>query len=227
MPVHRPSDGVEIGRLHDAGETIVDEAVGAARDAFRTSGWARPTRSIARRCCTAGRPSSRPGPRRSPASNPRLRRAPIADTLGRDVGRAAGAIRFFAESVDKIEGSVIATAAAANCMVVPEPYGVVASITAWNFPLINAGVEVGAGSRRRQRGGAEAVRVDALHRDPHRRTRRRSRPARRPLQCRPRSRRDDRFGPGAPSGRPQDQLHRLDRNGARIMADAAATGRSR
>ncbi|MQT15010.1 aldehyde dehydrogenase family protein [Segnochrobactrum spirostomi] len=138
VPVHRPSDGVEIGRLHDAGETIVDEAVGAARDAFRTSGWASAhpldRAAVLHRWAALVEARTEEIARLESATSTR----PIADTLGRDVGRAAGAIRFFAESVDKIEGSVIATAAAANCMVVPEPYGVVASITAWNFPLINA-----------------------------------------------------------------------------------------
>jgi aldehyde dehydrogenase (NAD+) len=65
-------------------------------------------------------------------------RRPIAEASTRDVIRAAGAIRYFAEFADKLEGMVTATDAANTCLVVPEPYGVVGAIVPWNFPMINA-----------------------------------------------------------------------------------------
>ena len=133
-----PSDHAGIGVIRDAGEAIVAEAVRAADVALRSSGWA------------SGNPLERAAVLRRWADLVEARRIelarlesatstrPIAETLARDVIRAAGAIRYFAEFADKIEGTVVGTGPDDTCMVVAEPYGIVASITAWNFPLINA-----------------------------------------------------------------------------------------
>ena len=52
-------------------------------------------------------------------------------------------IRFFAEMADKEGGDLVPTAAGALGMTVTEPYGVVAAITPWNFPLSMAGWKLG------------------------------------------------------------------------------------
>eukprot|EP01037_Dinobryon_pediforme_P022941 gene22941-24257_t len=138
IPVLRPSDAREVGLILDAGEAIVDDAVVAAKAALRASGWA--TAHSLERAAVLHRWANLLEADRVELA--RLESAtstrPIAETMARDVIRAAGAIRYFAESADKIEGSVVATGPGDTCLVVPEPYGIVASITAWNFPLINA-----------------------------------------------------------------------------------------
>jgi aldehyde dehydrogenase (NAD+) len=137
-PVLRPSDHVEIGVIRDAGEDIVDEAVRAADASLRASSWASAhpldRAAVLRRWADLLEERRAALARLESATSTR----PIAETLARDVIRAAGAIRYFAEFADKIEGQVIATGPNDTCMVVAEPYGIVASITAWNFPLINA-----------------------------------------------------------------------------------------
>ncbi|RJF86807.1 aldehyde dehydrogenase [Oleomonas cavernae] len=138
VAVIRPADHAEIGIIRDADEAVVDEAVRAADAALRTSGWAtahpQDRAAVLRRWADLLEARRVEFARLEAATSTR----PIAETLARDVIRAAGAIRYFAEYADKLEGTVVGTGPGDTCMVVAEPYGIVASITAWNFPLINA-----------------------------------------------------------------------------------------
>jgi aldehyde dehydrogenase (NAD+) len=138
IAVLRPSDHALAGTIRDAGEAIVEEAVRAADSALKASGWAKAhplDRSrVIRRWAELIEADVDALARLESATSTR----PIADTTGRDVLRAAGAIRYFAEWADKIEGTLVPTGSDATCLTVPEPYGIVGSITAWNFPLINA-----------------------------------------------------------------------------------------
>jgi gamma-glutamyl-gamma-aminobutyraldehyde dehydrogenase len=63
---------------------------------------------------------------------------PIRDVVGGDVPSVIGFIRFCAECIDKIDGRVTATDPGALHMVLREPYGVVAAISPWNYPLLMA-----------------------------------------------------------------------------------------
>jgi aldehyde dehydrogenase (NAD+) len=63
---------------------------------------------------------------------------PIKDAINIDIPYAADCIRFFAELADKHGGDVAATRADHLGMVVAEPYGVVAAISPWNFPITQA-----------------------------------------------------------------------------------------
>ena len=69
---------------------------------------------------------------------------PIRDVLGEqgDIAATALTIRFFAESIDKIEGIVTNTAASAFHYIIREPLGVVACIAPWNYPLMIAAWKV-------------------------------------------------------------------------------------
>lgn len=138
VPVFRPSDLAPVAVIRDAGEALVDEAVQAAQDALGSSGWARS--SPRERAGILMRLADLVDARREDLA--RLESLgstrPIAETSVRDVVRAAGAIRYFAEFADKLEGMVTATDAGNTCLVVPEPYGIVGAIVPWNFPMINA-----------------------------------------------------------------------------------------
>ena len=54
----------------------------------------------------------------------------------RDVRVASGALRFFGEYADKSDGRVTATPDDTLSLTLSEPWGVVAGIVPWNFPLI-------------------------------------------------------------------------------------------
>lgn len=138
LAVFRPSDGAETASLPIADEGVVDRAVGSAHRAYTDSGWrqAAPLERatvLKRWADLIDRDRERIG-RIESASSTR----PIEDVLGRDLVRASGALRYFAEWADKVEGQLFEGKAGTTTMARPEPYGVVAAIAPFNFPAINA-----------------------------------------------------------------------------------------
>ena len=63
---------------------------------------------------------------------------PIGDVVAEDLPSVISTIRFMAEGIDKIEGSVTNTDHDALHMVIREPLGVVGCISPWNYPLLMA-----------------------------------------------------------------------------------------
>lgn len=63
---------------------------------------------------------------------------PIADVIEVDIPACIDTIRFMAEAVDKIEGSVTNTDNDSMHLVIREPLGVVGCISPWNYPLLMA-----------------------------------------------------------------------------------------
>ena len=61
---------------------------------------------------------------------------PFGDAIKRDVVVAATALRTFASYAETHESAITATGSRQLSMVTTEPYGVVAAIAPWNFPLI-------------------------------------------------------------------------------------------
>jgi acyl-CoA reductase-like NAD-dependent aldehyde dehydrogenase len=61
---------------------------------------------------------------------------PISEMLNVDVPLALTCLRFTAESIDKLQGTVGATASDALSYVLRQPLGVVGCIVPWNYPLL-------------------------------------------------------------------------------------------
>ena len=103
-------------------------------------------------------------------------------------------IRFFAGAARVLEGlSAGEYMKGMTSIIRREPVGVIAQVAPWNYPMMMAVWKFAFRHRRRQHGGAEAVRHDAGHHDPPGRDRG-GVPATWRLQCdlrRPRHRPDD------------------------------------
>ncbi|MGH7061532.1 MAG: aldehyde dehydrogenase family protein, partial [Stellaceae bacterium] len=61
---------------------------------------------------------------------------PVMDMITGDVPAAALTFQYFAETIDKVEGTVTTTASDAFHYILRQPLGVVGCITPWNYPLL-------------------------------------------------------------------------------------------
>lgn len=68
---------------------------------------------------------------------------PVSDMLNIDVPTSVTTIKFFAETADKLEGTVTATASSALHYILRQPLGVVGLIVPWNYPLMMAAWKLG------------------------------------------------------------------------------------
>ncbi|QWF40184.1 aldehyde dehydrogenase family protein [Bordetella hinzii] len=143
LEVLRPCDGQPLGRIALADESTVDFAVQDARRAWTASGWGHSApreraRVLNRWADLIDRHAVELGQLEAAAST-----RPVSEAVHGDVPFTAEAIRFFAELADKVGGDVAATRQDSLGMIVPEPYGVVAAIAPWNFPLSMASWKCG------------------------------------------------------------------------------------
>jgi acyl-CoA reductase-like NAD-dependent aldehyde dehydrogenase len=67
---------------------------------------------------------------------------PISQLRGGEIPLTAAIIRYYAGAADKIEGSVKTAEGGSFAITTYEPYGVVAGILPWNYPLVNAALKV-------------------------------------------------------------------------------------
>jgi len=138
MDVVRPSDGRNYASLPLADAELVDVAVNNAWRAFRTSNWAtmapRARAAILRRFADLIEADvATLAPLEALGST-----RPVRDATAWDVPFTAEGIRFYAEYADKLGGDVAATDRDHLGLTIAEPYGVVAAIAPWNFPLVMA-----------------------------------------------------------------------------------------
>lgn len=142
LEVVRPSDGQVYAQLPIADADLVDEAVNDAWQAFNRSDWAsRPPRERARVMRRWADLIEADAAVLAPLEAVGSTR-PHKDVIAWDIPYVAEGIRFFAELADKHGGHVAATQTDRLGMQIAEPYGVIAAIAPWNFPLSMASWKV-------------------------------------------------------------------------------------
>lgn len=144
LPVQRPSDGVVYADLPIGDADTVDRAVSSARHAFRTTAWAtdapRARAALLRRWADLIEHNKLELAQLEALGSTRH----VQSVLDIDIPYSADCIRFFAEWADKLGGDIAATRTDHLGMVVTEPYGVVAAIAPWNFPITQSITKIGA-----------------------------------------------------------------------------------
>ena len=143
LDVRRPSDGVAYAALPVADVDVVDEAVQDSWRAFCVSDWARcaprdRARALRRWADLIDADVAYLAQLEAFSST-----RPIRDAAQWDVPFTAEGIRFFAELADKTGGEVAATRADQIGLTLAEPYGVIAAVAPWNFPLVMSSWKVG------------------------------------------------------------------------------------
>lgn len=129
-----PSSGEVVRAVSWATPDQVDQAVAAARAAFPA--WAalapRDRAALLYRFADAVDAHAEELARLEALVSARI----YSEVMSRDVRVVSGVLRYFGEFSDKIDGSVTPTPRNSLSLTVHEPYGVVAAISPWNFPMI-------------------------------------------------------------------------------------------
>ena len=141
--VVNPATGQRRAGAPRSGKADVDAAVASARRAFRSGAWSR--LAPRERMGVLGKFADLIAAHAEDFAllDTLDMGKPVSDMLNVDVPGSATCIRFFAETIDKIEGTVTATAFDALHYILRQPLGVVGLIVPWNYPLMMAAWKLG------------------------------------------------------------------------------------
>ena len=133
-----PATGEVIAAVARGGAEDVDRAVTAARRAFRSGVWSRMAPSdrmaVMRRFADLIEEHAEDFALLDTLDMGK----PISDMFNIDIPGSLMTIRFFAETIDKMEGVVTATNADALHYILRQPLGVCGLVVPWNYPLMMA-----------------------------------------------------------------------------------------
>ncbi len=133
-----PATGETLAEIAAGTGADIDRAVAAADRAFRSGAWSRmaPRRrmKVLQRFADLVEAHAEDLALRDTLDMGK----PIGDMLSVDVPLVAETIRFMAECIDKVDGSVTNTADDQLGLVLRQPLGVVGAITPWNYPQLMA-----------------------------------------------------------------------------------------
>lgn len=143
IALHAPSDGRHLTDLPRADAAMVGHAVETAARAQRASGWGScPPRDRLRALHAWADLIEAEAPHLA-ALEAICSSRPYGEVRAGDIPVTAEQIRFFAEFADKEGGDLVPTSDRVLGMIADEPYGVVAAIAPWNFPIAMAGWKLG------------------------------------------------------------------------------------
>ncbi|MCE5973058.1 aldehyde dehydrogenase [Sinirhodobacter sp. WL0062] len=133
-----PATGEVIAAVARGGAEDVDRAVTAARRAFRSGVWSRMAPSdrmaVMRRFADLIEEHAEDFALLDTLDMGK----PISDMFNIDIPGSLMTIRFFAETIDKMDGVVTATNADALHYILRQPLGVCGLVVPWNYPLMMA-----------------------------------------------------------------------------------------
>ncbi|MGH8285746.1 MAG: aldehyde dehydrogenase family protein, partial [Steroidobacteraceae bacterium] len=138
-----PMNGKLLARVAAGDAPDVDAAVAAARGAFRKGTWAGLSPGKRKRILQKFADTILAHKDELALTETLDMGKPISDSQRIDVPAAAGAIRWYAEAIDKIYDEVAPTGRDALALITREPVGVVGAIVPWNFPLVMAAWKIG------------------------------------------------------------------------------------
>jgi gamma-glutamyl-gamma-aminobutyraldehyde dehydrogenase len=133
-----PATGATLTKVVKGMPEDIDRAVAAAKDAFRSGCWSRIAPRERMDILYRFADLVDEHAEQLAVLETLDMGKPIGDVVGEDLPAVISTIRFMAEGIDKIEGSVTNTDNDALHMVIREPLGVVGCISPWNYPLLMA-----------------------------------------------------------------------------------------
>jgi gamma-glutamyl-gamma-aminobutyraldehyde dehydrogenase len=133
-----PANREAIAAVSAANAKDVDAAVAAARKAFRSGSWPGMAPRARMEVLYRFAELIDEDAERLAVLDTLDMGKPISDMLNSDIPGVVSTIRFMAEYIDKIEGTVTNTESDIMHYVMREPLGVVGAISPWNYPLLMA-----------------------------------------------------------------------------------------
>jgi gamma-glutamyl-gamma-aminobutyraldehyde dehydrogenase len=133
-----PATGEVLTAMSAGTAADIDNAVAAARAAYRSGAWSRMNPRKRMRILYRFAKLVEENTEELAVLDTLDMGKPISDMLNVDVPAVAETIRFMAECIDKVDGAVTNTAHDAVHMILREPLGVVGAITPWNYPMLMA-----------------------------------------------------------------------------------------
>ncbi|MGO4439181.1 aldehyde dehydrogenase [Rhizobium sp. RAF56] len=133
-----PATGRPVAEIARGTARDIDTAVAAARRSFRKGVWSRMAPRARMRIMQAFADLIEANGEKLALLDTLEMGKPISSSLGVDLPASVNAIRFFAETIDKIEGVVTNTDVSALHYILRQPLGVVGLIVPWNYPLMMA-----------------------------------------------------------------------------------------
>jgi len=133
-----PATGETLAAMSAGTAADIDRAVASARSAFRSGAWSKMEPRKRMRVMYRFAKLVEENTEELAVLDTLDMGKPISDMISVDVPAVAETIRFMAECIDKVDGSVTNTASNAMHMILREPLGVVGAITPWNYPMLMA-----------------------------------------------------------------------------------------
>ncbi len=133
-----PATGETLAAMSAGTAVDIDRAVASARSAFRSGAWSKMEPRKRMRVMYRFAKLVEENTEELAVLDTLDMGKPISDMISVDVPAVAETIRFMAECIDKVDGSVTNTASNAMHMILREPLGVVGAITPWNYPMLMA-----------------------------------------------------------------------------------------
>ncbi|MGN8154895.1 aldehyde dehydrogenase [Agrobacterium sp. 22094] len=138
FPSVNPATGETIVEVSRGGEAEVNRAVAVARKAFKSGVWSRMDPRARMAVLEKFSALVEANSEEFAVLDSIDMGKPVMDMMNIDIPGSVTSLKFFAETIDKIEGAVTNTAANALHYILRQPLGVVGIIVPWNYPLMMA-----------------------------------------------------------------------------------------
>ncbi|MFT4161248.1 aldehyde dehydrogenase [Shinella sp.] len=142
-PTINPATGATIAEVARGGAAEIDRAVAVARKAYRSGAWSRMDPRARMAVLEKFSALIEAHSEEFAVLDSLDMGKPVMDMMNIDIPGSVTSLKFFAETIDKIEGAVTATAANALHYILRQPLGVVGLIVPWNYPLMMAAWKLG------------------------------------------------------------------------------------
>jgi gamma-glutamyl-gamma-aminobutyraldehyde dehydrogenase len=143
FPTINPATSGTITEVARGGEAEINRAVAVARKAFKLGAWSRMDPRARMAVLEKFSVLVESNAEEFALLDSLDMGKPVMDMMNIDIPGSVMSLKFFAETIDKIEGAVTSTAASALHYILRQPLGVVGLIVPWNYPLMMAAWKLG------------------------------------------------------------------------------------